>query len=114
MSTDYKEKFRELSGEYRALSQAAPDAIAGFGELHKSVMKDAALYTTTKELIAMAIGVHARCEGCLISHARGAVKAGASPEEVADAVGVSILMGGGPATVYGAKAIEAAQQFSEG
>ncbi len=114
MSTDYKEKFRELSSEYRTLSQAAPAALAGFGTLHQGVMKDAALDRKTKELIAMAIGIYSRCEGCLTSHTRGAVKAGASLDEISDAVGVSILMGGGPSTVYGAKAIEAAQQFAEG
>ena len=88
--------------------------MAGFGALHKGVMADAALDRKTKELIALAIGVHLRCEGCIVSHARAVVKAGATLDEIADAVGVSILMGGGPSTVYGAKAIEAAQQFTEG
>jgi alkylhydroperoxidase/carboxymuconolactone decarboxylase family protein YurZ len=54
------------------------------------------------------------CEGCIISHTRGALKAGASKAEIADAVAVGVMMSGGPGTTYGAKAIAVAEQFAEG
>jgi AhpD family alkylhydroperoxidase len=60
----------------------------------------------------MVIAVVERCDGCIADHARGAVLAGASKEEAAEAIGVSILMQGGPATVWGARAYDAFCEFA--
>lgn len=88
----------------RNLRQAIPEVYAGFKELHAGAMKEGALPTKTKELIALSIAVVEQCDGCIASHARGAVRAGASKEEAAEAIGVTFLMAGGPATVYGPRA----------
>lgn len=113
MTHDYRGAFKEVVDEYKALRELAPAAMDAFGHLHKVAMLDGALGTKTKEMMAMAIGVAMRCEGCIVSHARAAIKAGATPQEIGEAVGVAVLMGGGPATVYGGKAVEAARQFAE-
>jgi AhpD family alkylhydroperoxidase len=60
----------------------------------------------------MVIGVAHVCDGCIASHARGAVRAGASNGEAAEAIGVGILMCGGPATIYGARAYDAFCEFA--
>lgn len=52
-----------------------------------------------------------QCDGCIASHARGAARAGATLEEAAEAIGVAILMNGGPATVYGPRAYAAFSEF---
>jgi AhpD family alkylhydroperoxidase len=65
----------------------------------------------TKELIALAIAVSKECDGCIAAHAHAAVLHGASPQEAAEAIGVTFLMNGGPATVYGARAFAAFQEF---
>jgi AhpD family alkylhydroperoxidase len=83
----------------------------GFFELHKAAMLKGALSTKEKELIALAIGVTVRCDGCIAVHVKSALDAGASHEEVVETIGVAVLMGGGPAVVYGAEALEALQQF---
>jgi AhpD family alkylhydroperoxidase len=88
-----------------------PEVMAGFGKLHRASMADGALSTKHKELIAMAIGISSRCEGCVALHTYDALKAGASPEEVREAIGVAIMMGGGPAAVYASEALEALEQF---
>lgn len=69
------------------------------------------LNARTKELIALAIAVSKECDGCIASHAHAAVQHGATPEEAAEAIGVTFLMNGGPATVYGARAFAAVQEF---
>lgn len=74
-------------------------------------MKEGALATVTKELIALAIAVVEKCDGCIAAHARGAARAGATREQVAEALGVAILMAGGPATVYGPRAYSAFCEF---
>jgi len=95
----------------RNLRQAIPDVYAGFKELHSGAMKEGVLPTKTKELIALSIAVVEQCDGCIASHARGAVRAGASKEEAAEAIGVTFLMAGGPATVYGPRAYAAFCDF---
>ena len=69
------------------------------------------LDTMTKELIALAIGVVHGCDGCIASHARAAAEAGASKQQAAEAIGVTFLMHGGPATIYGARAYTAFCEF---
>ena len=65
----------------------------------------------TKEFIALAIAVSKECDGCIAAHAHAAVQRGATPQEAAEAIGVTFLMNGGPATVYGARAFAAFREF---
>jgi AhpD family alkylhydroperoxidase len=74
---------------------------------------DDALDARTKELIAIGIAVGQQCDACIASHARGAAKRGAIPEQVAEAIGVPIVIAGGPATVYGPRAYAAFLEFHE-
>ena len=67
----------------------------------------------TKELIALAIGIAARCDGCLAFHAKAAAKYGATREEILETIAVAVYMGGGPSMIYGAEALEAFDQLSE-
>ena len=97
----------------RNLRHAIPDAYSAFAGLHKAAMAERALARKTKELIALAIAVVERCDGCIAAHARGAARAGATKEEVAEAIGVTFLMAGGPATVYGPRAYDAFCEFAE-
>ncbi|MEX0846947.1 MAG: carboxymuconolactone decarboxylase family protein [Ilumatobacteraceae bacterium] len=102
-----KDVLDELRPLTRELRQAIPTVYGAFADLHGAAMADGALDTKTKELIALAIAVSERCDGCIASHAKGAAKAGATRQEAAEAIGVAILMTGGPATVYGPRAFAA-------
>ncbi len=103
----------ELKEPLVDLRRRIPAVFEGYGALSKAVFANGALDAKTKELIALAIGVSKRCDGCIASHARAAVRHGATPEEAAEAIGVSILMNGGPGTVYAPKAMQAFLEFSE-
>ena len=87
----------------RDLRHAIPQVYAGYKQLHDSALAPGALDTRTKELIALAIAVSKECDGCIAAHAHAAVQHGANPQEAAEAIGVTFLMNGGPATVYGAR-----------
>jgi AhpD family alkylhydroperoxidase len=80
--------------------------------LSAAATADGALDPRTKELIALAIAVTKQYDGCIASHARGAARRGATEDEVADALGVAILMNGGPGSVHAPRAFEALQEFS--
>ena len=101
----------ELRVPTRELRHAIPQVYAGYKELHDATLAPGALDTRIKELIALAIAVSKECDGCIAAHAYAAVQHGASPEEAAEAIGVTFLMNGGPATVYGARAFAAFQEF---
>jgi AhpD family alkylhydroperoxidase len=62
-------------------------------------------------VIALVIAVKAECDGCITYHARGAAAKGAAPEQVAEALGVALLMMGGPGTTWAPRAWEAYQEY---
>jgi AhpD family alkylhydroperoxidase len=97
----------------RALRRAIPEVYDGYRKMHTAAYAAGALDQKTKELIALAIAVSKECDGCIASHARGAVRTGATEAEVAEALGVAIAMNGGPGTVYGPRAFAAFREFTE-
>jgi len=102
---------KELGTSGMDLRKRIPDVYAGFSEMHKASMADGALDRVTKELIALAISVTEQCDGCIASHARGAARKGATEEQVAEAIGVAIMLSGGPGTAYGPRAWDAFKEF---
>lgn len=109
---DYKHNAAQARLRSKKLREAAPEMMTAFGGLAAAVLKDGALPAKTKELIAVALSVHAHCEMCINSHVQNAIKAGVTREELADALGVAVLMGGGPSSTYAAIVLEAYDQFS--
>jgi len=101
----------ELRKPTRELRHTIPGVYEGYKQLHGAALAAGALDAKTKELIAFAIAVSKRCDGCIAAHAHGAVLNGACPEEAAEAIGVAFLMNGGPATVYGARAFETFNEY---
>lgn len=110
--TDYPTRRRELRAGYRTLNEALPEQMKGFGDLHRSAVADGALSTATKELMAMAIGICQRCDDCIALHVHDALRAGATPEQVHEAIGLAVMMGGGPASTYATHAMTALEQFT--
>ena len=103
----------ELSGAIKEVRGGAPDVMKGFSAIAQAALKANALDTKTKELIALAIAVATRCDGCIAFHAEAAVKQGASREEVLETMGMAIYMGAGPSVMYAAQALEAFDQFQD-
>jgi AhpD family alkylhydroperoxidase len=102
----------ELRPLHRQLRHAIPDVYQGFNDFHHAAFAAGALDAKTKELIALAIGVSQRCDGCIASHAESAARAGATRQEAAEAIGVAMLMNGGPGTIYGPRAYAAFCEFT--
>ncbi len=108
-----KTVLQDLRPLSRELRHAIPDVYKGFGALHEGAFAEGELDTKTKELIALAIGVVEGCDGCIASHSQAAVRAGATRQQAAEAIGVTFLMKGGPATVHGPRAYSAFCEFAE-
>lgn len=109
---DYPQITRDISAQLRVLRKEIPATMQGFSALAQAATADNALDKKTKELIALAIGVATRCDGCIGFHSEALVKLGASRAEVEEALGMAVYMGGGPALMYAADAIGAYDQFA--
>ncbi len=112
MITDHPARRKELNAGYRTLNSELAEVMSGFGQMHRAAVAEGTLSTVTKELMAMAIGITSRCEDCITLHVHAALRAGATAEQVHEAIGVAVLMGGGPASTYATKALDALEQFS--
>jgi AhpD family alkylhydroperoxidase len=95
----------------KSLREMIPDAWSGFAALHRGAMAEGELSAAMKEIIALVISVKDECDGCIAAHARQAARKGATPEQVAEALAVCVLMMGGPGTIYGPKAWQAYLEF---
>jgi AhpD family alkylhydroperoxidase len=112
MDKNYPEITRQISANMRKLRNDIPDTMKGFAALAQAAMRDGALNKKTKELIALALGVASHCDGCIGFHTEALVKLGATREEIEEALGMAVYMGGGPSLMYAADAIAAYEQFA--
>lgn len=112
MSDDHVSRAEQVDAGARELSKEAPRLMRAFGQVMTEATRSGALDTKVKELMALAISIAVGCEGCIAFHTRASNRKGATREEVLETIGLAIEMGGGPATVYGAKALEAYDQFA--
>ena len=113
MSKVYPEITGDLSRALKVLRQEIPETMQGFSALAQAATKENVLDKKTKELIALALGIAARCDGCIGFHAEALVKLGATRQEVLEVCSMAIYMGGGPSLMYAAEAMQAYLQYQE-
>ena len=97
MSQSFPDLIDDLNAAIGTLRAGAPEPMRAFSGLAREALKPGALDVRTKELIAIGIAVATRCDGCVGFHAKAAIKAGATREEVLETLSMAIYMGAGPA-----------------
>lgn len=110
---DFKEEYARMKEEAQNLKESAPEVMRDFYQMHGHAFKEGAISGKNKELMALGISVAIRCEDCIMSHVRACYRQGATYEEIAETIEVAIVMGGGPATAYGAHALTCAKFFEK-
>lgn len=90
-------KFAEVKG----------DLLGAFAQFNQKVFEEGALSEKMKELIATACAHITRCPYCIDSHTRKAKEAGATPEEIAEAIMVSVALNAGASMAHGCIAMKA-------
>ena len=113
MESSYVELNKKLNELITDFGKENAGITKGFMQMHKTMEKETALSPKMKELIALAIGVASRCDGCIAFHTKLALEHGATRDEIIEAIGVSVFMGGGPALVYASLALKALNDFEE-
>ena len=111
MEKNYPDITKNIAANLKILRKDIGDTMQGSSALAQAATRDGALDKKTKELIALALGVAARCDGCIGFHTEALVKLGATRQEVEETLGMAIYMGGGPSLMYAADAIAAFEQF---
>ncbi len=106
--------YTELSEFMEKFEKKCPDIATGFSNLHNSVMNSGGqLSIKEKEFIALGIAVSTRCEYCIYYHTIGAMKTGATEEEILEAASVAIYMSGGPGYTYIKHVMDAIEVYSD-
>ncbi len=95
-------------GRGKDLNGLHPELVKGFGALNRGAATTRHLDARTRELIALAVAVTTRCDGCIDAHVRKAKAAGARREEMAEALGVAIALNAGAAFTYALHVLDAA------
>lgn len=113
MSKIYKEITKDISASLAKLRAETPDVMKGFSDLAMAATKDGVLDKKTKELIALALGVAARCDGCIGFHTQALNKLGATKQEIVETLGMAVYMGGGPSLMYAAEALSAFEEVNQ-
>lgn len=112
MTKDYKEITSAISISLAKMRKEIPDVMEGFNALAQAATRDGALDKKTKELIALALGIAAHCDGCIGFHVQSLIKLGVTREEFLEALSMAIYMGGGPSLMYAAEALTAYEEFT--
>ncbi|AGU53491.1 MULTISPECIES: carboxymuconolactone decarboxylase family protein [Variovorax] len=104
----YRTSLLERVGDF---AKQSPDVMRGMAALDNAAAKTGHLEPKIHELISLAVAVTTRCDGCIAVHTKKAAEAGASLEEVSEALGVAIAMNAGAALTYSARVVETYQQL---
>lgn len=112
MMAEHPARHKHLQQLTAKLARDLRSPMSAFAQLNAATTAAGALDAKTKQLIALGISITARCDDCIAYHMHDAIRAGASREEIMETLGVSIMMGGGPAVVYACEALEALEQFA--
>src|SRR5438105_15139409 len=112
MVMDWNQYHKEIGGRVGELGKLSPDTLRGYQTLSAANSATTKLGEKTRQLISLAVAVTTKCDGCIVHHTEAALKAGASREEIAEALGVAVAMNAGAALVYSTRVLDAIEAKS--
>ena len=112
MAKDYKKIAADLTSSMERLQKGIPDTMKRFAAMGAAAKASGALDAKTKELIAIAIAVAVRCDGCIAAHTKAAEKYGVDREEILETLSMAVYTGVGPSVVYASQALDSFDEFS--
>jgi len=107
MMMDWNEYRKQVGAAVADMAKISPETVRGYSQLSAAAGKAGHLDAKTREMIALAVAVTRQCDGCITVHIDAAVKAGATREELMDALSIAVAMNAGAALVYSARALDA-------
>jgi AhpD family alkylhydroperoxidase len=107
MMLDWNEYQKQIGAQLSQFMKLTPDSVRGYQTLSAANAKDSKLGAKVRELISLAVAVTTHCDGCITIHTDNALKAGASREEIAEALGVAMAMNAGATLIYSLRTLDA-------
>ncbi len=107
MMMDWNEYQKQIGATLGELMKLSADTVHGYQTLSAANSKTGKLGEKTRQLISLAVAVTTRCDGCIVFHTDAALKAGATREEIAEALGVAVAMNAGAALIYSTRVLDA-------
>lgn len=107
MMIDWNEYHKQIGARLGDVMKISPDTLRGYQTLSAANSKTTLLGEKTRQLISLAVAVTTHCDGCIVVHTEAALKAGATKEEIGEALGVAVAMNAGAALIYSARVIDA-------
>jgi AhpD family alkylhydroperoxidase len=111
MMLEWNEYRRQLATGVKEVGQLSPATLKGYVELSSAGQRKDLLGAKTRELIALAVAVTVRCDGCIAVHTEAALRHGATREEIAEALGVAVAVNAGVALVYSTRVMDAVKEY---
>jgi AhpD family alkylhydroperoxidase len=108
---DYAKELMGYLDDNDKYKEEIPGPGKGFDVMYWAINNTGACPSKEKELMALAIAITMRCEGCMVQHTAGCLMAGASRDEIKDAISVATEMSGGPSFVFGAQVLDIVDQL---
>jgi AhpD family alkylhydroperoxidase len=112
MMMDWNEYMKQVVSGIGDFAKLSPDTVGGYMTLNKAGSKTNHLDEKTRQLISLAVAVTTKCDGCITVHSAAALKAGATKEEISEALGVAVSMNAGAALVYSLRVMDAVAAHS--
>src|SRR5215467_8019186 len=104
---DWNQYRQQVVTGVTGLAKLSPETVKGYVALGGAGQKTGHLDAKTRELIALAVAITLRCDGCITVHTEAARKLGATKEEIAEALGVGISVNAGAAIIYSTRTLDA-------
>ncbi|HEY0105595.1 MAG TPA: carboxymuconolactone decarboxylase family protein [Rhizomicrobium sp.] len=112
MIRDWKQYKQQIADSVKEIGAANPELVKAYAAFHHANAASKHLDAKTRELIALGVAVTLRCDGCINAHTEAATRAGASKDEIVDALGVAVMVNAGATMVYSAHVIDAAHAYA--
>jgi AhpD family alkylhydroperoxidase len=110
---DWNTYRQQLIAGVGGIAKLSPDTVKGYTQLRQAGARTGHLDAKTRELIALAVAISLRCDGCITVHVAEARKLGATKEEIAEALGVATSINIGAALVYSTRTMDAFDAAAE-
>jgi AhpD family alkylhydroperoxidase len=107
MLVDWQDLIQNAMKAFGELAKGNPKIMDGIKALDEAGSTHNALDAKTRELISLAVATTTRCDTCIAVHAKAAVAAGATRQELLETLGVAVGLNAGAAFVYSSRALEA-------
>lgn len=113
MIFDWNAYQADLTKAIPEFAKLSPDSLKGYQVLSNANGKSSLLGEKVRQLISLAVAVTTRCDGCITFHTDAVLKAGATKQEIAEALGVAMAMNAGAALIYSLRALDSVDAHAD-